>query len=420
MKQEVVDFLNHLTGNSYVNGAYLRTGEGRLLPVVGEATGIDQHHCELGRLVVARGPVDYSREAWERAMLFLWKVRQHRIDEWEQGEEWKVAFPPDHYDQVQELTFQPNRELANPWMTELMLPQTIQGIPLVTVCSILTLFLLIIAPGDYFLLGWLRRRRWTWVVFPVMSLLFTLLMIKLAEARLGSANLERSITIVDLSSQGTPLRTTKIDLLYPAFSREVSDEQELAWMVPIDPDTQECNAFRGMLEDMPKYEPPWEYTGSLPGRHVVQRDVRQWSPRLSRTTTLGETSLVETSPLANFNWRNVTWEQSTDEQNVDALRRSFQSLDPHADVTVLGDRLNARLDQRLSIQERVFNFVQFITYVGDSHLFDLLSQVSPTAAGHWDDLALMDWGGKQRVFLAITEPREGHFVVYRKLLTKGE
>ncbi|MEZ6144282.1 MAG: hypothetical protein R3B91_02380 [Planctomycetaceae bacterium] len=163
VKQEVVDFLNHLTGNSYVNGAYLRTGEGRL-PVVGEATGIDQHHCELGRLVVARGPVDYSREAWERAMLFLWKVRQHRIDEWEQGEERKVAFPPDHYDQVQELTFQPNRELANPWMTELMLPQTIQGIPLVTVCSILTLFLLIITAGRYFLLGWLRRRRWTWVV----------------------------------------------------------------------------------------------------------------------------------------------------------------------------------------------------------------------------------------------------------------
>ncbi len=420
LEQTLVDFLNSLTGDSNVDVAYLRTDERLLLPVEGEPQGVDRHRCELGRLVVSRGAVDYNSDEWLRAILFLWKVRQQRIDEWEQGKPWEVKPPPDHYGYIRPLTFQPNREFAAPWITRLLLPQSIEGIPLVTVCGILGLFLLIIAPGDYYLLGWLKRRRWTWVLFPAMSLLFTAMMIKLAEAHRGSANLERSITIVDLSTEGTPLRSTRIDLLYPAFSRQVTDEQSSAWMVPVDPDTSQSNAFPERSRILPEYDPAWSYAGSLPGRHVVQRDVRQWSPRLSRTTALGSTSHAAETPLSNFDWTQVTWERTTQPDEMAALRQSLRDLDSTVDVDLLRSEIKGSGQSHLPVRQQVFNFAKYVTYIGDSHLFTLLSQLSPSGAGHWDDLAMQDWTENQSVFIAMTEADEGHYVVYRKLLTRED
>ncbi len=420
VNQDFVDFLNRLTGDADIDAAYLRTPEGRLLPVQGELQGIDQHRCELGRLVVSRGSVDFASEDWQRAVLFLWKVRAVRIEEWERGAEWPVELPPDSYGYVRPLTFQPNREFAVPRMTELMLPQSIQGIPLVTICVLLGIFLLLIAPGDYFLLGWLKRRRWTWVLFPVLSLLFTAMMIKLAEAHLGSANLERSITFIDLAADGRALRSTRIELLYPAFSRQVIDESTSGWRVPVDPDTYQSNAFRGTAQVDLAYESAWVYAGSLPGRHVIQRDVRQWSPRLSRSTTLGSAPLEIETPFSGFDWSTVTWQHAMQPAELTSIRQALLTRDRSVDIVLIGNSLDAPLDENRPVRERILNFARFVTYTGDSHLFDIVSQVSPNGAGHWDDLAITDWSENELVFLAMTEASEGHYVVYRKLLTKEE
>ncbi|MCA9075095.1 MAG: hypothetical protein KDA93_08685 [Planctomycetaceae bacterium] len=413
-----VEILNRLTGDPDVDATYMQTKEGRLLPSVGDVQGIDLHHCELGRLVVARGGLDYESPEWQRAVQFLFKVRHHRIEEWAEGEVWDVEMPPGFFDYIRPLSFQPERTLAAAWIEEMLLPQTIEGIPLVTVCSILGLFLLMIAPGDYLLLGWIKRRRWTWVLFPAMSLLFTLLMIKLAEAHLGSANLERSITIVDLARDGRPLRSTRIDLLYPAFSRQVVNEHETSWMVPVEPDTAESNAQHGMARIMPDYESAWDYTGSLPGRHVVQRDIRQWSPRLSRTTTLGSDPLTEETPLSGFDWSQVTLDRTTQPAGMAQLSETLHGLDPDVEMKLMQNTLNARLDKTLPVRTRVFHLVEFMTYIADSHLFRVVSQVSPTGAGNWEDLAMYDYSDDQSVFIVMTESRDGHYVVYRKLLTK--
>ncbi len=441
-----VAFVNRLAGADPAEAPYLRTEAGRLLPVAGEAVGIGHHRPALGRLVVARGSVDYGGEDWQRALLFLWKVRQERIADWEQGREWPLdaVAETDDYDAAYlvPLSLEPNRPLSVGPMTNLLLPQSIQGLPLLTIGAILVLFLVVIAPGDYFLLGWLRRRRWTWVLFPAMSLLFTWLMMGLAERHLGSANLGRSITIVDLSSDGRPVRVSRIDLLYSAFNQTVRDEQQRSLMVPVDPETKESTAARVSVRGYtPDYEEPWTYIGNLPGRHVVERTVRQWSPRLSRATTLGAPVLrsdlpLAGSPLAGFDWQSVSRERLAQPDGLRELWRALREYDSSVDVVVLGDTRGVGFEQagdpdpdpkpeqgqaaqRLAVSR--FVFANSISRTEDSRLFTLVSQVSPTAAGQWEDLAILDSSGDgDLLVVAVTEPTEGQYVAYRKLLIEEE
>src|SRR5690606_23173117 len=95
-----------------------------------------------------------------------------------------------------------------------LLPESIQGLPLATVSGVLILFLLAIAPGDYYLLGKLGRRRWTWILFPSLSLLFTASTMWLARQHLGRSTFDHAITVVDLGRDGVPVKTSRFEMLY--------------------------------------------------------------------------------------------------------------------------------------------------------------------------------------------------------------
>ena len=120
-------------------------------------------------------------------------------------------------------------------LERLLLPDSVSGLPLGTVSLVLVLFLLAIGPGDYFLLGWLKRRRWTWILFPVVSLLFTGFTMWLARQHLGHTSYERAMTVVDLGDDGQPVRTSRFEMLYAASNRTVTVDLQDQLMVPLAP-----------------------------------------------------------------------------------------------------------------------------------------------------------------------------------------
>ncbi|MBX3437765.1 MAG: hypothetical protein KF861_09760 [Planctomycetaceae bacterium] len=415
-----VAFLNQLAAADPAEFPYLRTDGGHLLPVTGEPHGIDLHPTGLGRLAVVRGPLDFNRREWQKTLLFLWKARQDRIVDWELGRPWPQSPPIDQHGYQLPNTFEPQRHQAIDQMTELLLPESVQGLPLMTVAAMLVLFLLAIAPGDYFLLGWLRRRRWTWVLFPALSLLFTWTMMALAARHLGTTNLGRSITIVDLSSEGRPLRTTRLDLLYAASNRNEVTPLNGSLMVPIDPNTRETGAARDSTPQAPRYEIPWTYVGNMPGHHAVERTVRQWSPRLSRTTTLGPGETPAESPLVDFDWQSVTPDQLQDPETFAAFQETLRQLDPSVDVGLLSNTMTIELGNDFPRRTQVFDFLKIVSAVGDSRLFSIVSQISPTAAGQWEDLALVDpTDGETLLLLVMTESSPGQYVAYRQFFPKA-
>ena len=75
----------------------------------------------------------------------------------------------DHGDRA--LLFRATHQLGAEMVNQLM-PRTVRLIPFAALMTHPGLFLLMIGPVDYFVLGWLRRRRYTWILFPATSIAF--------------------------------------------------------------------------------------------------------------------------------------------------------------------------------------------------------------------------------------------------------
>src|ERR1019366_9218593 len=77
-----------------------------------------------------------------------------------------------------------------------LMPQTVRLIPFSALIGILVLFVLLIGPADYFLLGAFRRRKFTWILFPATSIVFTAATVLMANHFLGLHDQRRSLFVV--------------------------------------------------------------------------------------------------------------------------------------------------------------------------------------------------------------------------------
>ena len=84
-----------------------------------------------------------------------------------------------------------------PELMQQLMPHTVRLIPFHRIAGMLGLFLLMIGPGDFFVLGFLRRRRYTWLLFPATSIAFTVATVLMANYYLGLHDQRRSLIVVD-------------------------------------------------------------------------------------------------------------------------------------------------------------------------------------------------------------------------------
>ena len=100
--------------------------------------------------------------------------------------------------------------LASGAQSQLManLPTAARMIPLPVASAILGAFVLWIGPGEWFVLGWLRQRRWTWVTFPLVATGCAILTVQTAEHYLGSGNQRVTLVVTDFSETGRPCGKT--------------------------------------------------------------------------------------------------------------------------------------------------------------------------------------------------------------------
>jgi len=62
-----------------------------------------------------------------------------------------------------------------------LMPEGLKIVPLPLIGMILVVYVLLIGPTDWFVLGAIRRRKWTWFTFPFVTVALTLLTVWLAE-----------------------------------------------------------------------------------------------------------------------------------------------------------------------------------------------------------------------------------------------
>lgn len=171
------------------------------------------------------------------------------------------------------------------------LPKTARIIPLPLLLTVFTVFIVMAGPGEWFVLGWLRRRRWTWLTFPLLALGCTLFMVRAAEHYLGTGDQRSSLVITDFSPQGKPLRENRFDLWLAGRNQDAVTEAKQSLVIPCW--TEQYSYPRRAYSSSAAYSrfaPSAAsivplYQGRVPTHYTLRRALTQWTPYVQRSLT---------------------------------------------------------------------------------------------------------------------------------------
>jgi hypothetical protein len=397
--------------------------------------------CGFGRALILRKmpqftPAGAFREieepAWIRAVCFLWNVRPEQTETIVKTGSWtpppKDSQDPYHFDPDR---FDPDREPLQPvefanakGLRQLLFPRAVRVMPFGVVASILTLFLLAVAPGDYFLHGMLRRRI-SWVAYPAICLLFTLGTVWIAGQYTGRVDHRTDLVIVDLGVDGKPRRTSRIEHVITAQTRPLSSDAHNAVFTMTDVQPAAPNASREEQDlRLMRYPttaakdrliPPTEltYTGTLPSAFSVTRLSRQWTPSMHRVTRTGAD--VDIPSLA---WSDLDALDLSSKQGKETLVEAVRSAVPGCDLLLQGpyQQLLSRAGDGSQGKKAEVSVLVPLAERADSGLFSIVSHIAPNGAGDLEDLANVDPTLPDECLLQIATRQDDALIVYRRMM----
>ena len=438
-------FLNQLDESAADGPRFFADDAGNLLPAQKDILRL---HSGVGRSVVVAGKyqVDPSvnAAAWKNAAAFLWKMRRSQARAIADSGYWQ---PPaqttiNDYSAVsgrngqriarnrpvlaepQSYSVQPT--ILGPELLSRLMPRTVRLIPFSALLGMLLLFLLMIGPADYYGLGWFRRRRLTWLLFPATSLAFTVATVLMANHYLGLRDQRRSLIVVDLGRDGAALRWNRYELVFAARDKQsVTDLKDALWAplgvrtMPMPggvtyggayPPGTAYNPYNqrnrygsyGMDEER-EAGPPW-YDGTLPVHFQTSETLRQWRPELNRIFSF------EPPPAPLFsNWRAIeaAW---PDLQNVQAklsekgpFRGNVYAISSRHSTTSVPGSTGILTPEVL----------QALCAGNAGGLQSIVSQISPTGGGNFEDVSAMDMESNDSALAIVTQLGDD-IVVYRR------
>jgi hypothetical protein len=359
-----VGFLNSLFATSSGTPPYLLDSTGHLMPpadVAPDDPSPQSYRVGLGRAVVVLGSPDQSATwwnspAWREAVAFLWKVRHDQIatltadsnqapqakatDEQTKraspekpatrgggvGSEPEVIiselpptaaglapapgmvaggyYPLDAYTQFHSWAPIPIHTLDQ--LLFKLMPDSMRVMPLGLMMLMLGVYVLVIGPGDYFGLGLIKRRKWTWVLFPTVTIGFAVFLLLLSQWFLGITDNRRSLVIVDLGDDGRVVRQNQIELVITSTTRSVATPVRQAYFAPIahqhfggsmpwnqmqfagaTPYRTAVMATGFNPNQRDASDPgPTSYVGRVPSQFTATQNQPQWTPRLNRQLSI--------------------------------------------------------------------------------------------------------------------------------------
>lgn len=216
-------------------------------------------------------------------------------------------------------------QLQQSLLLDRLMPEGVRMVPVSVLAAILFAFVLIIGPGDYFILGWLRIRKLTWVTFPAATLAVTALTVWVSNSYMSSGELTHAAEIRDLGPTGEVVRTNRFELLFYSSRRRVTTNVEKGLFAalntagdpmfasyrapgqPMPPMTVTLqngqtvmlspNSNRYISRDGQVVEVPPQVQGRIPARFSVAQDLGKWTPKLNRLFAIPGTA---TRPPVNW------------------------------------------------------------------------------------------------------------------------
>jgi hypothetical protein len=349
---------------------------------------------------------------------------------------WRLQYDPT-YGMRSELS--PTQLYSLSGLFQLLMPRDVQMVPLGLIAAVLAAYVCAIGPIDYLLLGALRIRRFTWILFPVVTIAFAGFTLWLSRWYLGTNDSRQALEIHDIVKGGTVARRTRVELLFLSRERDVGTDVQNGAYSPIGLGVTADFRRMGMAPSMQSERSGQaSYRGRFPGHYVVDQAVPQWSPVVNRFFWIDpKPAKVETSPgadpAAHFNWDDLGDVTTTEGRDALAKRirqafgksasaALFRGSGDDVETTILTrsfDRLRALLPNGRPEEIGIGQIVQEISARAPQKLFALASQVSPNGGPDLEDLALLDQTDPRQSLLVIGVQNGSDLVLYRHLYTKG-
>lgn len=321
-----------------------------------------------------------------------------------------------------------------------LLPSDIAMVPSWVIVLILSGYVLTIGPVDYFLLGWLRMRKYTWVLFPVITMLFTFLTVAVANSYMSSKSTGGKLVITDIVDDGQIARQNVIETLYFGAKGESRTDHVSQTIVQAQ-DNFNAADWENMYNQGPprSSDPPLNYTGHFPQNYQVTQEVQQWSPVTLRSMSLepegvvlpaidwNDTTLVTTSEGQLRLRRELEKEQKRSGHQYLAMVQNGVALEmvywgegsaPSLPApTVAGVNQNyspVLLQNRTELGRRLLGNLA-VSSQGRPSFFQVVSQVSPSGSASLEDLTFLDVTDPQQWALIVMRVEQSDFHVFRRL-----
>lgn len=421
-----LDFLRNVLPQD--GNRLILTDDGYITFATGEA-GICAAYTGLGRCVLLPHQPDPAAELSpdERAWVceFLWKARG--ISYPKPGESFADAHrlrppvPPtpdpgmtafDQQDPMPYGKITPKSSAFGKMCQMILMPSDVRMVPTSVIVGLLVAYVLAVGPVDYILLGMLGIRRFTWIVFPLVTLVFTLLMVAVAHHYLGSNETGGRFTVTDVVDNGQPIRESTVTLQFVGSRRDSTTPMKSGLISSVNSETLTLN-------------------GRFPNDYSADRKIEQWSPELTRTFTLSPGSI----PGLSFDWNDPGLVTTTNGRRqlqhalshtdgIECINASVINLqDTHTLIGIALPRVDSSVDP--DYQQYAYNqnlpphLVPLTAQTGSRSglkgLFRFFSQVSPGGAAPMEDLPILDYSNPDQWLLLILLKTDDGYHLIRKL-----
>ncbi len=471
LEQQQLDFLNRLAGSD--EDRFTVGPDGHLdVPPDGY---FEQLASGLGRVAVMYRPFaeqDFATPAWNEAVARLWHFRSDQVAtardegrfEWLELEKLLPAqgtnrsnqnhYYGGNYD-VPGWQFGGSsddlrvRELkSGQGLLDKLMPSEVEVVPLSYIGLILLFYVLTIGPLDYFVLGALRLRRFTWITFPAATVLFTLFTVWLSHSFLDASTERSQIRVFDIASDGSVLRSNRIELLFTMSSHDVTTDMRSGIFTALN-----HSRFGGQMYDY-RYGrsmsresvPPPTVQGRPPGVYQVLQEMPQWMPQMNRVLAIAPDAETLPGQTGTFDW-NRQWtfirDRSQKGELSDAVHQAFGneaqawfynqrdilpvtgqdgSVFPISTVNFNHYEVQRQVQDAQVMQElrqlgqRQVDFLTDISVrLQGRSLFGVVSQIAPHGGDNFEDLTILDPSNADEWLLVIVVPNAEDIRIYRRL-----
>lgn len=300
----------------------------------------------------------------------------------------------------------------------ILMPSDVTMVPTSVIIMLLSAYVLAVGPVDYFVLGLFRLRKYTWIVFPVVTLGFTLTMIAVAHHYLGASDTGKQFVVTDVLADGRPVRSSVIDLQYLGSRREVSNAYQAGLIASAEADLLAL-------------------TGRFPQDYAASHRIEQWAPDIIRTFTLSPQPI----PDLGIDWNDgelVTTEQGRRQLqqqitasigkrclNAAVLHRTtthhlIRSADPMMSRFTAEELQTMRDYGTLDLYHTVWGTAEDGSRARPTGFFRFVGQVSPGGAAALEDVPLLDHiNPDQWLLVVLLETDEGYHLIRRLYCLPG-